>query len=45
MPKKGFGLKDGSQKGWLLGGSGRNRTSVCRFPEVKKARLEQKKKN
>ena len=35
----GYGLKDGSQKGFKLGGRGRNRTSTCRHPAIKKRRL------
>jgi len=30
MRRTGFGLKDGSQRGWKRGGRGRNRTKVCR---------------
>jgi len=38
MPKKGYGLKDGSQRGRKSGGRGRNRTSNCRHPKIKKRR-------
>ena len=38
MPRKGFGKKDGSQKGWNEGGRGRNRTANCRHKEIKKKR-------
>ena len=34
----GYGRKDGSQKGWKSGGGGRNRTSRCRHPSIKKKR-------
>lgn len=37
-PRKGFGRKDGSQQGQKVGGRGRNRTSVCRNPTIKKNR-------
>jgi len=33
-----YGAKDGSQKGRKSGGKGRNRTSSCRHPAVKKLR-------
>jgi len=36
MPRRGFGKKDGSQRGFKVGGRGRNRTSKCRHPEKKK---------
>jgi len=35
---KGYGLKDGSGRGWKSGGRGRNRTSNCRHPNIKKRR-------
>lgn len=38
MEKSGYGKKDGKQKGLKEGGRGRNRTSVCRNPTVKKGR-------
>ena len=38
MPKQGYGKKDGSGKGFKEGGIGRNRTSDCRHPEIKKKR-------
>ena len=38
MPRTGFGKKDGSQRGWKQGGGGRNRTSECRHPKIKKER-------
>lgn len=31
-PRRGFGLKDGSQRGRKAGGLGRNRTDNCRHP-------------
>ena len=37
-PRSGYGSKDGSQRGYKEGGRGRNRTSVCRNPTVKKRR-------
>jgi len=30
----GYGRKDGSQKGLKGGGLGRNRTSICRHPNL-----------
>ena len=36
--RKGYGKKDGSQKGRKNGGQGRNQTSECRHPEIKKKR-------
>jgi len=33
MSKKGYGKKDGSKKGWLKGGRGKNRTKRCRHPK------------
>lgn len=36
--RSGFGLRDGSQRGWRSGGRGRNRTSVCRHPSIKARR-------
>jgi len=27
---QGMGLKDGSQRGWKMGGQGKNKTNVCR---------------
>jgi len=33
MPKQGYGLKDGSRKGFKQGGKGRNRTKKCRHPK------------
>jgi len=38
MPRKGYGLKKGDQKGRKEGGRGRNRTDDCRHPEKKKGR-------
>ena len=38
MPRRGFGRRDGSQRGMRQGGRGRNRTSNCRHPSVKKNR-------
>ena len=37
-PRRGFGKKDGSQSGLKAGGMGRNRTSTCRHPKIKKKR-------
>jgi len=37
-PRKGFGRKNGRQQGFKKGGRGRNRTSVCRHPSIKKSR-------
>jgi hypothetical protein len=37
-PRKGFGLKDGSRIGLKSGGRGKNRTSTCRHPKIKKSR-------
>ena len=30
MPRKGYGLKNASKKGFKSGGHGRNKTSKCR---------------
>ena len=38
MRRNGYGLKDGSQRGWLEGGRGRNRTDICRHPLIKEER-------
>jgi len=38
MVKQRYGRKDGSQRGWKAGGSGRNKTSSCRHPKIKKRR-------
>ena len=38
MQRKGYGKKDGSQRGLKSGGRGRNKTSTCRHPKIKKAR-------
>ena len=35
-PRRGFGRKDGSQQGLKQGALGRNRTSVCRHPNLKR---------
>ena len=40
MARQGYGLKEGSQRGWNEVGRGRNRTEDCRHPEKKKAREE-----
>lgn len=37
-PRRGLGRKDGSQTGRKAGGRGRNRTSTCRHPTIKKWR-------
>lgn len=39
-PRKGFGKKDGSQRGLEQGGRGRNRTDTCRHPSIKKDRSQ-----
>lgn len=36
--RSGYGRKDGLQKGLKSGGRGRNQTSTCRHPAVKKRR-------
>ena len=36
MPRRGYGLKDGSGRGRKEGGRGRNRTSNCRHPSRKR---------
>ncbi len=33
-----FGRKDGSQRGKRTGGRGKNQTSTCRHPAIKKKR-------
>ena len=38
MPRQGYGRKDGTQIGFKQGGRGRNRTTNCRHPEIKKMR-------
>jgi len=38
MPRRGYGKKEGKQNGAKEGGRGRNRTSKCRHPELKKKR-------
>ena len=38
MPRKTYGRKDGSQAGRKSGGRGRNRTTTCRHPTIKKRR-------
>ena len=38
MVKSGFGKKNGSQKGKQTGGQGRNKTTKCRNPSIKKGR-------
>ena len=38
MVRKNYGQKDGSQKGRKTGGRGRNQTSDCRHPEIKRKR-------
>jgi len=35
-PRRGFGKKDGSQRGRKAGGRGRNKTSECRHPDISK---------
>jgi hypothetical protein len=36
--RSGYGLKNGSQAGRKNGGRGRNQTSTCRHPTIKKKR-------
>lgn len=36
MNYKKYNKKDGSQYGWKQGGRGRNKTSECRHPELKR---------
>jgi len=36
--RRGFGTKNGRQRGYKQGGKGRNRTSNCRHPSIKKSR-------
>ena len=38
MAREGYGIMDGSQKGRQNGGRGRNRTTQCRNPLVRKQR-------
>lgn len=38
MARKGYGQKNGGRRGMKEGGRGRNRTSNCRHPEIKKRR-------
>lgn len=38
MVRRGFGKRDGSQHGMKAGGRGRNQTSNCRHPSIKKSR-------
>jgi len=38
MPRRGFGKRDGSQRGRNAGGMGRNQTSSCRHPTIRKNR-------
>lgn len=40
MPRRGYGKKDGSQKGLESGGMRRNEISICRHPSLKKKRSE-----
>jgi len=40
MRRKGFGRKDGSQRGFKHGGRGRNKTTTCRNPFIKKNRMK-----
>lgn len=40
MRRTGYGKKDGGQRGRKAGGRGRNRTSNCRHPEIKKNRIK-----
>jgi len=36
--RRGFGQRDGSQRGRQAGGRGRNQTNTCRHPRIKKNR-------
>jgi len=36
--RRGFGKRDGSQRGRSNGGRGRNQSKVCRHPKIKKNR-------
>ena len=38
MGREGYGKKDGLQRGCKEGGRGRNKTSKCRNPSIKKRR-------
>ena len=40
MPNRrlGYGVKDGSRSGMKLGGRGRNQTSTCRHPSIRRGR-------
>jgi len=38
MVKKGYGRKDGLQRGLRSNGRGRNRTSICRHPKIRRRR-------
>ena len=38
MPRRGFGKRDGRQLGQKSGGRGRNQTSNCRHPSIRKSR-------
>lgn len=38
MPKRGFGKRDGKQRGLKQGGQGRNQTNACRHSSIKKSR-------
>lgn len=38
MAGRGYGMMDGSQKGRQNGGRGRNRTTQCRNPLIRKRR-------
>jgi len=38
VSRSGFGRMDGSQRGLKGGGLGRNRTSTCRHPNIRKKR-------
>ncbi len=38
MVRTGRGLKDGKRAGMKEGGRGRNRTSTCRHPSIKRRR-------
>ena len=38
VERNGYGKKDGSQKGLKQGGRGRNQTTSCRHPVIKRKR-------
>jgi len=36
MRRTGYGRKDGSRRGFKAGGRGRNKTSTCRHPKLRR---------